>query len=79
MVAAVDLESEDEGVVAVALLGHLGAEVTAEDLEGGPRNVAGHPAVHPFEVAEQVLGGLVGGKRQVDVAGRRRSRGHGGY
>ena len=44
VVAAVDLESEDEGVVAVALLGHLGAEVAAEDLF--PRDGVG-VSLHP--------------------------------
>ncbi len=70
VLAAVDFEGDDEGVVAVALLSHLGAEVASKDLEGATGDVTGDPAVHPFEVADEALGGFVGAEGDVDVAGR---------
>ncbi len=67
VLAAVDLQGDDEGVVAVVLLGHLGTEVASEDLEGAAGDVAGNPPVHPFEVAEKTLGGFVGAEGDVDL------------
>jgi hypothetical protein len=64
VVTAPGPEGGNEGIVAVALPGDLGAEVAAEDAEGGAGNVAGDPVRHVEQVVEEAASGLeVGVKR----------------
>jgi hypothetical protein len=66
--AAPVLESRDEGIVPVALAGHLGSEVAAEHAEGAAGHVAGGPCGQVVQVGE-TTGGFVGCEAEDDVPG----------
>jgi hypothetical protein len=68
IVAAPVLESRDEGIVPVALAGHLGSEVAAEHAEGAAGHVSGDPCGQVVQVGEETTGGFVG-READDVPG----------